>query len=55
MLSNENGEISGSIQTCQPVSYKVTTAPVLAETKITIEAHSVYDNGTESGRPIFWT
>lgn len=45
-ISDSSGNLTfSSAPTCTPISYRVSTDPDLEETKITIEAHEVYDFG----------
>jgi hypothetical protein len=42
-VSDDNGALSGEIAVCQPIAYRVTTDAALAETKPTMELHTVFD------------
>ena len=44
VVSDDNGQVAGTLRTCAPYSYKTTTDNETAEdpTKITIEAHETY-------------
>lgn len=45
-ISDSSGNVAfASAPTCTPISYRVSTDPDLEETKVTIEAHEVYDFG----------
>ena len=45
-VSDSSGNVEfASAPTCTPISYRVSTDPDLEETKVTIEAHEVYDFG----------
>ncbi len=47
-----DGIVSTTASTCAPLTYKVSTDPVLAETKTTFEAHQIYpavEGGTITG------
>ena len=39
--SDSSGSVSGNIPTCSPYSYRVSTDPVLEETKVTIESNQI--------------
>jgi len=41
--SDPNGDVSGTLMSCTPTTYRVYTDPALDETKITIQSHEVYD------------
>jgi hypothetical protein len=45
--SDVNGMVYGDATSCAPLTYRVTTDPILAETKTTFEAHQIY--GTPDG------
>lgn len=45
-FGDSSGIVSGTAPVCAPFSYRVTTDPVLAETKVSIEAHQVYGYST---------
>jgi protocatechuate 3,4-dioxygenase beta subunit len=43
--SDGSGSLSGTITTCAPYTYRVSTDPVLEETKITIQANQIEEAG----------
>lgn len=42
-VSDPNGDVSGTLMSCTPTTYRAYTDPALDETKITIQSHEVYD------------
>ena len=41
-VSNSDGDVTGTLMSCTPTTYRVYTDPDLAETKITIQSHEVW-------------
>lgn len=50
--SDSSGSVSGTVPTCSPYSYRVSTDPLLEETKVTIEANQI-DGFDTSASPEF--
>ncbi len=51
--SDAAGVIGGTIMTCSPYSYRVSTDPALGDTKVTMESPQIDDHTTSSADPVF--